>query len=143
MFLALMKKGFSIFITALILISGMHLSMASHLCQGEVVAVKWSFSGKMAGCGMEAPANNCPIHDGIASDCCQNKIAYFTTDNSYIPSNLQIKDIVSKFVKAFDLPVYSIANPIKQSVSLCTNVSPPDAATANKVNLAGICVFRI
>ena len=138
-----MKKGFSIFITALILVSSMHLSIASHLCQGEVVAVKWSFSGKLAGCGMEAPVKSCPVHDGIASNCCQNKITYFSVDHSYVPSTLPVKDLVRKYVKAFDLPVICISNLVIPVPLVNANVSPPGKSIANSVSLPGICVFRI
>ncbi len=138
-----MKKVFSIFIIALILASGMNLSMASHLCQGEVVAMKWSFTGKLAGCGMEAPVKSCPVHDGIASNCCQNNITYINVDNNYIPSSLQLKETGRKAVQDLALPVNSISNDIKPAVFPYTNVRPPGGTSANTVNLAGICVFRI
>ncbi len=138
-----MKKGFSIFITALVLVSGMHLSMASHLCQGEVVAVKWSFTGKLAGCGMEAPVKSCPVHEGIKSDCCHNKITYFSVDQSYVPSTLPVEDVVRKYVTSFDLPVTSISNFTIPVTLVQANVSPPGKSIANEVRLADICVFRI
>ena len=137
-----MIKGFSIFIAAIILASGMHLSLASHLCQGEVVAVKVSFSGKLAGCGMETPVKSCPVHEGFAKNCCQNRITYFSVDHSYVPSTLPVKDLVRKHVKAFDLPVTSISHLII-TVPLNANVSPPGQSIANMVSLSGICVFRI
>lgn len=138
-----MKKGFSIFITALILVSGMHLSMASHICQGEVVAVKWSFTGKLAGCGMEVPEKSCPVHEGIAKNCCQNKITYLSVDNNYFPSTLQVEDLTKKLVKVFTLPASVLSTSLIYPVSSYTNVSPPGKSIANKVSLAGICVFRI
>ena len=39
-----MKKLFSILFAAMILLSGMHLSLATHLCGGEISAVKLSFA---------------------------------------------------------------------------------------------------
>jgi len=138
-----MKKGFSIFITVFILVSGMHLSIASHLCQGKVVAVKWSFSGKLAGCGMEAPVKSCPVHGGIASNCCHNKIVYFTLDNSYIPSTLQDIDLVTKYVKTHALPVNNLLNSLKPAALTYANVSPPGKSFPHEVNLANICVFLI
>ncbi len=138
-----MKKEFSIFITALILVSGMHLSMASHLCQGEVVAVKWSFAGKLAGCGMEVPEKSCPIHEGIARNCCQNIIAYLTVDNNYFPSTLQVEDPARKHVKVSALSVSVLSTSLIYPVSSYANVSPPRKSIANEVSLACICVFRI
>jgi hypothetical protein len=138
-----MKKGFSIFISALILISGMHLSMASHLCMGEMVAVKWSFTGKLAGCGMETPVKSCPVHEGFAKNCCQNKITYFSVDNNYVPSTLDVKDVVRKLVNTFEFPVYNFSSSILPPSLLSENFSPPGNYAANEVSLAGICVFRI
>ncbi len=138
-----MIKGFSIFIAAIILASGMHLSLASHLCQGEVVAVKVSFSGKLAGCGMETPVKSCPVHEGFAKNCCQNKIDYLTVDNNYSPSTLKVEDLTRKLVKVFALSASVISTSIFFSVSSYANVSPPGNSIANEVNLANICVFRI
>jgi len=42
-----MKKLLSILFAGMLLLSGMHMSMATHLCGGELAAVKWSFSGEM------------------------------------------------------------------------------------------------
>ena len=126
-----------------ILASGMHLSMASHICHGKVVAVKWSFSGELAGCGMESPVKSCPLHDDVTSDCCQNNITYINVDNNYIPSSLQLKETGRSAVQDIVLPVNSITKSLNPPVIAYTNASPPGKTSANTVNLCDICVFRI
>ncbi len=138
-----MKKAVSILFAALILISGMHLSIATHICGGEVAAVKWSFSSKKADCGMETSKSGCPAHNGIASNCCHNQIAYFTVDNNYKPSTFQVKDVVKKVSQVFAVPVNVFSTSLIYPVSSYANVSPPDKSIANAVSLADICVFRI
>jgi hypothetical protein len=137
-----MKKVFSILFASVILISGMHLSIAKHICGGEVVAVKWSFSGEKATCGMENPKETCPVHNGIASNCCRNEFAFYAVDNNYCPFSFQIKDITKKLSKIFLVPVnllfYSTAFPL----SSYEIVWPPDKIFARAVSLADICVFR-
>ena len=52
-----MKKIVSAFLALLLLISGMHLSVASHYCGGMLAQVKWSFDKELATCGMEGEHN--------------------------------------------------------------------------------------
>jgi hypothetical protein len=138
-----MKKVFSILFAALILVSGMHLSIATHICGGKVAAVKWSVSGQKATCGMENTKQTCPSHNGIQSNCCHNKIAFFTVDNNYNSSTFLVKDIVKVVDHIFAIPVNLATNTTLASISLYTNVSPPDKSIANAVSLVDICVFRI
>ena len=138
-----MKKVFAILFAALILISGMHLSIAKHICGGEVAAVKWSFSGEKAGCGMEKNKTTQPSQNEIASDCCKNEVVFYQVDNNYCPSTFLIKDINKKLSQTIAVPVNLLTNSTKFSYTSYTNVSPPDERIANAVCLADICVFRI
>ena len=138
-----MKKVFSILFATIILVSGMHLSIAEHICGGKVAAVKWSFSGEKAGCGMEKAKGTCQSHSGIASNCCKNKIYYFSVDNNFNPSGFLVKDITKKVSQVFTVPVSLLPHSYIVSYSSFTNVSPPDKTIANAVSLVDICVFRI
>lgn len=138
-----MKKLFSISFLFLILLSGMHLSIATHLCEGEVAAVKWSFSGEKATCGMENPKQSCPIHNSIASDCCKNEVVVYSVDNNYNPSSLQIKETDKNLLQVFAIPESISIHPFASSNCLYTNISPQDKLLASAVRLADICVFRI
>lgn len=137
-----MKKIFSILVAGLILLSGMNLSFARHICGGEVVAVNWSFTGEKAGCDMENEMNGCPLHNEISSNCCQNEIAFFAVDNNYSPSSFQIEELIKK-ISPFALSAYLIPSVVLLPSFVNTNVSPPDKTIANAVCLADICVFRI
>jgi hypothetical protein len=138
-----MKKLFAISFAFLILLSGMHLSIATHICGGEVAAVKWSFSGEKATCGMEGAKQKCPSHNGIASNCCQNQIIVYSVDNNYNPSSLQIKEVTKNLLQVFDIPVSISLNSFIASSSIRNNVIPPNIVLTSAVSLADICIFRI
>ena len=138
-----MKKLFSISFALLIFLSGMHFSIATHICGGEVAAVKWSFSGEKATCGMETPIQTCPLHNSIASNCCQNKISVYTIDNNYNPSTFQLKEVTKNLLQVFDIPVSISLNSTIAANSLRNNVVPPDIALTSAVSLEEICIFRI
>jgi hypothetical protein len=138
-----MKKLFSISFAFLILLSGMHFSIATHICGGEVAAVKWSFSGEKATCGMENPEQTCPDHKSITSNCCHDKVAVFSIDNNYTTSSLKILEVAKNFLQVFDIPVSISFNSLTASTALCTINSPPGDLLASAVSLSDICIFRI
>jgi hypothetical protein len=138
-----MKKVFFILFAALILLAGMHLSIAKHICGGEVAAIKWSFSGKIADCGMETNKSTCPFPDGIASHCCQNEIAYYAVDSNYSPSTFQLQNITSKISQVISLPVNLFSHLVPVLFSTYTNGSPPRTIFTSDVSLTGICILRI
>jgi hypothetical protein len=138
-----MKKLFSISFAFLILLAGMHLSIASHICGGEVAAVKWSLTGKNATCGMESTKQSCPVQNGIHSNCCHNEIAYFSVDNNYNPTSFQIQEVSKSLIQVFDVPVSFSFNSSIAANSFLNNVIPPDIALTSAVSLADICIFRI
>lgn len=138
-----MKKLLSISFAFFILLSGMHLSIATHICGGQVAAVKWSFSGEKATCGMEGAKQLCPAHNGIASNCCHNKLSVYTTDNNYNPSSFQIKEVTISLLQVFDVPVSFSINSTIAANSLRNNVVPRNIALTSAVSLEEICIFRI
>jgi len=138
-----MKKVFSILFASIILVSGMHLSIAEHICGGKVAAVKWSFSGDKASCGMEKAEGTCNSQNVNTSNCCKNKIAYFSVDNNYSPSTFQVKDVIKKISQVFAIPVSMLPHLTIVSHSSFANISPPDKSIGNAVSLSEICVFRI
>ena len=137
-----MKKLFSISFAFLILISGLHLSIATHICGGKVSEIKWSFSQKKGTCGMENTKQSNPLRKAISKGCCKDKIADFTIDNNYNPSVYQIKEVTKTLLQVFCIPVkcslYSF-----ESNSLYADVSPHDNLLTSAVSLVDICVFRI
>lgn len=138
-----MKKVLSILFAGLILLTGMHLSIAAHFCDGEIASVRLSFSDSKATCEMETPTA-CPVHKELrSSGCCENRISYYSVDENYSPSSFQVNEVIKK-------PVHVIAstfvNPQHTFLLVShtfTNTSPPELGIPNAVKLPDICVFRI
>ena len=139
-----MKKFFTIPLALLILLSGMHFTIATHFCGGEIAATKVSLSGREASCGMISDhRSNNSTETQISSKCCDNEFAVYKTDSDYSPSAFHFKEITQNILHEFQIPeVFSFHS----TLSLLTNranVSPPDCYLANAVSMADICVFRI
>ena len=138
-----MKKLFSILFAAMILLSGMHLSFATHICSGELSATKWSISDEKATCGMELDKAAKPTENSFSSECCQDQISFYSVDNNYSPSTTQINEPVDHLLQVFDIPkVLGILFYHTNSTSN-TYVQPPGNYIASAVSLPDICVFRI
>lgn len=138
-----MRKAISILFALLILVSGIHLTIASHICCGELAAVKYSITGEKATCGMEDNTASCPANGVIGTDCCKNRIATCVADNNYFPSELGIKTIPD-----FSAPVqyatpsvsfFATYNP----ATYHSMVGPPIFDFYNSVDQSFICVFII
>jgi hypothetical protein len=139
-----MKKVFSIAFAVIILLTGMHMSVATHFCGGEVAAVKWSFSGKIATCGMKSFAVvNHPGHKSISSNCCHNKVTFFKVDDNYNSSNFQFKDLSKNIIKVLFIPIQFSDQTSSETKPLLTFFSPPHNYLVTEVSLPDICIFRI
>jgi hypothetical protein len=138
-----MKKVFSILFASLIILSGMHFSIAQHLCGGTVAAVRWSFSGQEATCGMESPVKKVPSHNGFSSNCCQNNIHFLTVDKNYSPTSFHLKESPIQTSLTYSVPVNNLYYPADLFFASLKFSSPPDKLSASVVDLADICVFRI
>ncbi|MDD4992686.1 MAG: hypothetical protein PHR83_10670 [Paludibacter sp.] len=138
-----MKKLFSIVFAALILLSGMHLSFAAHLCGGEVSAVKLSFTHEKAGCGMCA-AETAPADKTVSNEgCCKDEMSFYAVDSNYSPSTLQINHTANQLLQVFDIPKAVGIHSIYTNSATNANVQPPGNYIASAVSLPDICVFRI
>jgi hypothetical protein len=139
-----MKKFFAIAIASLVLLSGMHFTVATHYCGGKIAATRVSVLGKMASCGM--------VHDeksgtspkcSFSSNCCENKISVYSTDNNYTPSAFHFKVITQYSLHDYYLPRGFSFYTDFSSLGKLTAISPPDKFLANTVSISEICVFRI
>ena len=138
-----MKKVFSILFASLILLSGMHLTIASHICCGELAAVKYSFTGEKASCGMTDIQATIPINGEIKTDCCKNKVATFATDNNYFPSFSEVKAFSEEFSSLVAcLPDFFVSTPVI-SKTYYSMVGPPVLQSCTSVDQSFICVFII
>ena len=138
-----MKNILSILLASFILLSGMHLSVARHICGGEVADVKISFSESHASCGMEDNDDPCSTDGELTSGCCRNDLSVFEVDSYFSSSSLQIKESGQPVLQLFFLPlIQSLFLPVPTSQAYA-DVSPPDLLIANGVSLPKICVFWI
>jgi len=137
-----MKKFLSISIALLVILSGMHLSVATHSCGREVVAVKWSFSEQKASCGMETDSSSCPSGNGISANCCHNEVVVYSVDNGNNPTSFHV-DLGKKSLQTVALPA-SICNYVLPFYASQNKESkPPSKLLPSMVSLTFICVFRI
>lgn len=138
-----MRKTLSILFVLAIVLTGMHLSVASHYCGGKVAAVRWSLTGQIASCGMEGENENSHSGNGYNNGCCHNEIAYFTVDNDYNPTTFQVTEVSREISQILALPTSIGSKIIIQTTNLYKDVSPPVNMLANSVNLTDLCIFRI
>jgi len=138
-----MKKIFGISLALFILLSGMHFSVAAHFCGGEVAALKWSFSGETASCGIVESHEDCTAHDQIANNCCQNKLSMYSVDSQYKTSSFQILQITQSLLNTALVPISTLAFSTLAIRSVSEDSIPPDIGLSSKVDLTRICTFRI
>lgn len=138
-----MKKLLSISFALLILLAGMHISIATHYCGDKISATKFSVSGELASCGMEGSIEKCSFPVKLkGTSCCKNKLAAFVVDTNYNPTFSVFKAFSQNLLQIFILPAF-LTNQSQTSLKLiCTNVSPPGHFQVSDVSLPSICVFR-
>ena len=127
----------------MILLSGMHLSLATHLCGGEISAVKLSFDHEKASCGMCATEANSAEKSIAPESCCKDEMSFLSVDNNYSPSTLQVNHSANQLLQVFDIPktIGVLFNHTNSTTN--ANVQPPGNYIASAVSLPDICVFRI
>jgi hypothetical protein len=139
-----MKKGFSIVMAVLVLLTGLHLSVASHFCCGKLVAVKISITAEKATCGMEEESGmKVPSGKFFKTHCCINELSTLIVDSSYSPSTSLSIDFTHKIVPVFPTPVLDVANDFVLEQYSHPIFSPPGIFRKKSVDLTEICVFRI
>ncbi len=138
-----MKKILSILFAALILLSGMHFSKATHICGGEVADVKYSFSGAIGSCGMESDENTCPTQNEVSSNCCQNEVAVYSVDSNYSPSSFEFKVLSKQLAQVFIAPSDYLLRQINFPSATLASVIPPGHIPISAVDLLDICILRI
>lgn len=138
-----MKTGFSILFALLILGSGMHFSIATHFCGGEVSSKKISVTGSVASCGMETNnESDCPSSASYNSNCCKNQIETYSINTNYENVVYKITQVAKSLENEFYIPLSITFN--QTSLFTTNNGDPPPVSPpAGSVDLAQIRVFRI
>ena len=138
-----MKKLLAISFALLILLSGMHISMATHFCGDRISATKLSVSGELASCGMEGSVDECSVAVKLkGTNCCKDKLAAFVVDSNYNQTFSEFKAFSQNILQVFILPAFLTNHPQTTVNLFCTNGSPPGHYLVSDVSLPYICVFR-
>ncbi|MGE5395338.1 MAG: HYC_CC_PP family protein [Candidatus Saccharibacteria bacterium] len=138
-----MKNILTIVLASFILISGMHLSIARHICGGKLADVNLSFSEAVAACGMETDATTCATHEKATSDCCRNEITKLSVDDYFAASSLQLKEVTQPLTVLFFLPLIQSLYSVESEVQAFADVGTQANIIVREVSLPKICVFRI
>jgi hypothetical protein len=137
-----MKKVLSILFSLIVLMSGLHLSVARHYCGGEMIAWKVSFDQKKATCGMcsHETSTSCSVD---MEGCCKDYLSVMTVDNAFQPTEMQNSKVAPIISHTFFI-LHQFGFPkTNAETTLYANIHPPGNYLPEDVNLAGICVFRI
>lgn len=124
------------------LLTGLHWSVATHYCGGELAAVKLSISHELAGCGMMGDHDQLPQGVITNEPCCEDVVFTLHTDNIYEPVTKEQVNVQSLQLQPLFAQDITLKTPHIYVVSH-TNVRPPGKFLPSDVNLSGICVFRI
>lgn len=138
------KKLLSISFAFLILLSGMHFTIATHYCGGEFAGTKASVSGELASCGMEGLVDECSspgIH--LKKHCCDDKVSFLAVDHNFAPSFNEFTALTQHILQVFIIPVNIEIHSLTVINLISTSVSPPDNFLVHAVSLPKICVFLI
>jgi hypothetical protein len=139
-----MKKVFSIFLSLIMIIAMLHISVAMHYCGGKEVATTVSLSGKLASCGMKCSEEETPLQGTyFSTHCCDDIVTFCGISNNYSPSYSFIPESFQYNFQILAIPVELSAKSQTDFNPVYSNVSPPGALMSTNVDLSGICVFRI
>jgi len=139
-----MKKGASILFALVILLSGTHLTIATHFCGGNVAASKVSLSGKLASCGMEGTEGSCPLPGNhLATHCCNDQVTTIGIINNFTSPVSFLEENSENILQVYNVSESQSFHSITVSSNIYTSISPPGRFSTNSVSLDDICVFRI
>ena len=128
----------------MIILSGMHLSIATHLCAGELAAVKWSVLDEKASCGMNMVQQTNPTKKSYnAESCCKDEMSFYAVDNNYQTSTVQINKPADQILQVFYIPSTLCIQFVNAKSTTHTHVQPPGKFITSAVSLPDICVFLI
>lgn len=135
-----MKKAFTILFALLVFLSVMHITIAVHICHGEISEIKVSLSGEPGSCGMNSDCNTTPT--GFSNHCCENELSVFTIEDSYVKDFNQPKHLIQDQVYTPYLILSESVTLSCKPISDFSNIRPPGNELIHSVYLPFICNFR-
>jgi hypothetical protein len=139
-----MRKAFSILFVLIVTLTATHITVATHLCGGEIAATKVSLSGKLATCGMEGTEESCPSSGNQFSNyCCDNQVTTIGIITNFTTPVSLTQEIIQNNDQLFYVPVSELFHSISANNITYTSFNPPGRFLTSSVRLSDICVFRI
>jgi len=137
-----MKKVFTILVAAIMLASGMRVSIDRHYCGGQLAVTKISVTGKLASCGMETCEHGSKSGLSYEKNCCEDKLSYYSIFCNYVPENFRLLHPTdANNITA--TPAFNSAFVSKEPGGSDSQVQPPGNHLKPEVDLSLICNFRI
>ncbi len=129
-------------VAGILLFSGMHFSLDSHYCGGNLVNIRLSFAGGSDSCGMEKTRHDCEVHYGFDRKCCEDKVSLLGSDSEYLPEYTQVNYQPASKKITGNLLTYSF--PGKTNIGKHDQqVMPPGLNCIHVKSHTGLCVLRI
>lgn len=140
-----MKKILSILFAFLILLSVLHITIATHHCgSADETIEKVSITGELASCGMEGCDDKCSAPGNqFENNCCDNSVSILAVNHDYAPSFTNFTSFAQHILQVYIIPLsieFHSLTPINFTI---TEVRPPGNFLIHGVSLPKICVFRI
>jgi len=120
----------------------MHVSLDRHYCDGKLAEIKFSLTGKMGTCGMEAAEISCLDVVIIKNKCCEDQIIFYDINSKYFPEYFRLTHPTA----GKDIPVAPVSNIHISDLNVVDHISrvlPPGDNNKACLTLPEICVFRI
>lgn len=132
------------FLSLLIVVAMLHISVAMHYCEGKEVATTISLSGKLASCGMTCAEQEIPLQGtNLTRHCCDNTLTFCGISSNYSPTYSFVPESYQYNFQVLAFPAELSVKSQPDNKSFYSNVSPPGALMSTNVDLSNICVFRI
>jgi hypothetical protein len=121
----------------------MHLTVATHICCGELAAVKWSLTGEKATCGMEEGSAPCSKSGELNTNCCKNIVTACAADNNYYPATHAEKVLPVKIAPFYTAISVGATQHTLFGKTYHSMVGPPVFDSWSSVDQTMICVYTI
>ena len=100
-----MKKGLSIFLSALLIISSTGFTVSNHYCGGLLEKVEIGFSGEQIVCKMSKVDDICTKHSSTKkiknASCCSNLFIHLALEDDFENAKVEEKDFSLNFLIAY------------------------------------------
>ena len=119
------KKGLSILLALLILLSSSGIVYSQHLCGGVPMHAKITLGEAMLSCGMMTATPSCDAVTIKKHSCCDNEYFKVTTDNHYSKAYFDIDFVSFEYVETAYFSQLVGTTPSKEALPTYLHYRPP------------------